>query len=359
MDYWNLIVVLCFSVLYLGLSVVFSRLRRVQNEMREHHEQLRQRQDPNLAAQASADLIAERLMVMEKKISLQIQTSGSATIGPQLATLEEKISLQIQATRERLQGDIQTIHGELRFVSRQEDTYREARMLLSHGVDEERVVAETGQTMEEIRLLKRVTHLNNRFGNHNDQPPVRAESITAPGWDYPPPPLDGFMPNRDDQNQNLVVMPNMNNAISHQDHERHGQPLAGEQYNNSGYHAETKQDKHHGHHGHHGHHEQHGHRKTYDNPNRQNKHDKQSKQNKRDNLNKQNNPNNQELDSLNGDKSFAHQVQADPTFIKPRGQQKRQHHHGRKRHKNRKFMQKQNGQHKPVVPPVKAPDSTS
>lgn len=188
MDYWNLLVVLCFAVLYLGLSVLFVRLRRMQHDMKDYHaqlhEQLRgQQPDASVVAQACADLVGRQLALVEQRIELQIRVAGSASLGQQLSAMEERMGHQIQVMGDRLLGDLHMIQGDMRLFSRQDDAYREARLLLSHGIDEERVAAETGRTMEEIRLLKRVSGLGHRFGH--TAPRVHAEPVET-RWGYPP-----------------------------------------------------------------------------------------------------------------------------------------------------------------------------
>ncbi|MBF0183932.1 MAG: hypothetical protein HQM06_06050 [Magnetococcales bacterium] len=157
MSYWNLLVVVCFGVLYLGLVVVFSQLRRMRNDMKEVHSTLQAMQaDPNADHRAYAEMIRRQLAIIEVQLGIQTRMVG-----------------------ERLQGELQAIQREMRFMSRpghdspghgplhagemrsRENTYREAQLLLSNGVNEERVISETGLTEEEVRLLKRIPRQNN------------------------------------------------------------------------------------------------------------------------------------------------------------------------------------------------------
>jgi hypothetical protein len=157
MSYWNLLVVVCFGVLYMGLVVVFTQLRRMRSEMKEVHNTLQSMQaDPNADHRAYAEMIRRQLAIIEVQLGIQTRMVG-----------------------ERLQGELQAIQREMRFMSRpghdspghhtpmhagegrsREHTYREAQLLLSNGVNEERVISETGLTEEEVRLLKRIPRQN-------------------------------------------------------------------------------------------------------------------------------------------------------------------------------------------------------
>ena len=190
MNYWNLLVVLCFAVLYLGVSIVFTRLRRVQNEMREDHIQTRAWQGER--AEERARLAEQKLAALEERIAMKIQEMGSDWAGEKLAAVEERLDRRIQTMGEVLQGDLQILYGAVRSNNGQEDIYREARLLLSYDIDEERVAKETGRSMEEIRLLKRVTGSKQRFAPGISPPAVQPIPSKAVGsrWGYPP--MDRF-----------------------------------------------------------------------------------------------------------------------------------------------------------------------
>ncbi|MEO5363779.1 MAG: hypothetical protein H7838_09185 [Magnetococcus sp. DMHC-8] len=155
MNYWNLLIVVCFAVLYMGLVVVFTQLRRMRNEMKTYHDNLQAQQaDPNADHRAYAEMIRRQLAIIEVQLGIQTRMVG-----------------------ERLQGELQAIQREMRFLTRptdgsgrnpihpaetrsRESTYREAQLLLSNGVNEDRVISETGLTEEEVRLLKRIPRQN-------------------------------------------------------------------------------------------------------------------------------------------------------------------------------------------------------
>ncbi|MEO5339445.1 MAG: hypothetical protein H7837_02845 [Magnetococcus sp. MYC-9] len=156
MNYWNLLIVVCFAVLYMGLVVVFTQLRRMRNEIKAHHDFLQAQQtNPDADHRAYAEMVRRQLAIIEVQLGIQTRMVG-----------------------ERLQGELQAIQREMRFLNRpthdsgsraplhptesrsREHTYREAQLLLSNGVNEERVIAETGLTEEEVRLLKRIPRQN-------------------------------------------------------------------------------------------------------------------------------------------------------------------------------------------------------
>lgn len=156
MNYWNLLIVVCFAVLYMGLVLVFSQLRRIRKEIREQNELIQAQQaDPNSDQRAYAEMIRRQLAIIEVQMGIQTRMVG-----------------------ERLQGELQAIQREMRYLNRpaeggvsrpslhptdnrsRENTYREAQLLLSNGVNEDRVIAETGLSEEEVRLLKRIPRQN-------------------------------------------------------------------------------------------------------------------------------------------------------------------------------------------------------
>ncbi|MBF0380526.1 MAG: hypothetical protein HQL69_05875 [Magnetococcales bacterium] len=159
-SYWNLLVVLCFVILYLGVALVFVQLRRFRDEMHQLAALNAAANKENDESRNCAEVILRRLTSFELNMT----------------TTLEAIPIQLKA-------DLETIQGELRFLAQPQtspavaqppaesqssmrgggtntdsDSYREARLLLANGVDEERVVNETGLTVEEVSLLKRMTN---------------------------------------------------------------------------------------------------------------------------------------------------------------------------------------------------------
>ncbi|MBF0195968.1 MAG: hypothetical protein HQL71_15525 [Magnetococcales bacterium] len=157
-SYWNLLVVLCFVILYLGVALVFVQLRRFRDEMHQ------------LAAQNAAAAIVPE----------DDSPNCAEVILRRLTSFELNMNTTIETIPAQIKTDLESIRAELRFLaqpqavsvsspssdnqsgmrggnSQDSDAYREARLLLANGVDEERVVNETGLTVEEVSLLKRMT----------------------------------------------------------------------------------------------------------------------------------------------------------------------------------------------------------
>ncbi|MBF0213124.1 MAG: hypothetical protein HQM00_06120 [Magnetococcales bacterium] len=147
---------LCFIALYLAVSLVFLQVQKLRDEMKST------RSEPDVEPVDTAECVN--------------------TIRREMANLEERLDSAIRAIPEQMhkefQKELQGIQSDLRYMSRpgpvsmgsthstkasenmgpssMSDAYREARLLLSNGVDEERVVNETGLAVEEVSLLKRL-----------------------------------------------------------------------------------------------------------------------------------------------------------------------------------------------------------
>ncbi len=158
MNYWNLLVVLCFVVLYLGIALVFIQLRRLRDDLEGLELGMRESGSGNTGGSREC---AER-----------IQQS--------MLSMEENLHNRSRIMFEDLREELDAIRSDLRFMgqsgggggirgnviaestgnSSKSDAYREARLLLANGVDEERVITETGLTVEEVSLLKRIANQN-------------------------------------------------------------------------------------------------------------------------------------------------------------------------------------------------------
>ncbi|WP_420905440.1 hypothetical protein [Candidatus Magnetaquiglobus chichijimensis] len=157
MNIWNLLVVVCFLVLYLAVFMVFQQVQKLREETRATTPA-----EPDVEPFDSAECIN----AMHREI----------------AALEARLGEAIRTIPEQLKKDLQGIQADLHYMSRpnpgnmgmgmpmghsvkmadsgqpasMSDAYREARLLLSNGVDEDRVVTETGLAVEEVSLLKRL-----------------------------------------------------------------------------------------------------------------------------------------------------------------------------------------------------------
>ncbi|MBF0455621.1 MAG: hypothetical protein HQL72_12500 [Magnetococcales bacterium] len=161
-SFWNLLVVLCFVILYLGVALVFVQLRRLRDEL--HH--------------------LSTLNATEEKPADDSRTCAEIILR-RLTSFETNMTTTLEAIPAHLKSDLESIQGELRFLAqpssggmsnnamerqsssrggggsgKDSDAYREARLLLVNGVDEERVVSETGLAVEEVSLLKRMISQN-------------------------------------------------------------------------------------------------------------------------------------------------------------------------------------------------------
>ncbi|MEO5345073.1 MAG: hypothetical protein H7834_01690 [Magnetococcus sp. YQC-9] len=161
MNIWNLLVVVCFLVLYVAVFMVFQQVQKLREETRSVTPS-----EPDVEPFDPAECIN----AMHREI----------------ASLEARLGEAIRVIPDQLKKDLQGIQADLHFMTRpnpgnmgmnsglgmgmghavkmaesgapasMSDAYREARLLLSNGVDEDRVVSETGLAVEEVSLLKRL-----------------------------------------------------------------------------------------------------------------------------------------------------------------------------------------------------------
>ncbi|MBF0624851.1 MAG: hypothetical protein HQL82_08590 [Magnetococcales bacterium] len=166
MDIWNLIIVLCFFLLYLGLAMVFSQIRHLREELR-------------MTARSAAHQPVMPAMPTEQPEEGEMVVEA---ILRELEMVEGRLGQQLVEVPQRLESILEDLRREMQFIQRsvqhsvpimsgghsegrsgggssgKGDAYREAKLLLSNGVDEERVIEETGLTVEEVSLLKRLSH---------------------------------------------------------------------------------------------------------------------------------------------------------------------------------------------------------
>lgn len=136
--------------IYLAVSLVFLQVQKLREELK--------------AARAEPD------------VEPYDPTEHIVAIRREIASLESRIEVALRAIPEQLQKELQGIQADMRYLVRPgsggtyakmadnnmggptnlTDAYREARLLLANGVDEERVVSETGLAVEEVSLLKRI-----------------------------------------------------------------------------------------------------------------------------------------------------------------------------------------------------------
>lgn len=164
MNSWNLLVVLCFLVMYMGIAVVLRQLRAMRDEMGRLTREMAS-QDKSKDTDFGED--GNDRAIFELRSRLQ-------QLGTEMLEAMEALPKMIRNDLDGIVGEIRMLQrsigpmgmnmgmgmGGVRDAKNEEDfkanAYREARLLLANGVDEDRVIAETGLTVEEVSLLKRM-----------------------------------------------------------------------------------------------------------------------------------------------------------------------------------------------------------
>lgn len=188
MTLWNLLIVVCFAVLYFGLGLVFGQLRRLRDEIRIHYSD---REFPDPEAEP-VDPLEEREPVPEQKPppvvfpeeTLQIVRQDLANVQSRILSavnaIPSRLAPELEGLHRQLQADVESLYRQMQYLERNltrvgrggggggssdggggdtasgEDRYSEARLLLANGVDEDRVIEKTGLTVEEVSLLRKL-----------------------------------------------------------------------------------------------------------------------------------------------------------------------------------------------------------
>ncbi|MEG3640141.1 hypothetical protein [Magnetococcus sp. PR-3] len=174
MSLWNLLVVVCFAILYMGMVLIFSQLKQLRGDLRAVGPAL---DDEDMA-------LVETEVMMEDPVPAPVGVDPSVVVAEnreqteiileELAGVEDRILRTVEGLPDQVQSGMEDLQKELRYLDRgmptqveastaaqpasaKPDAYREAKLLLSNGVDEERVIEETGLTVEEVSLLKRLS----------------------------------------------------------------------------------------------------------------------------------------------------------------------------------------------------------
>ncbi len=172
MTFWNILVVICFAILYLGITLVFLQVRRLGDTMRYLEEKSKRQVDEEAGgnAQEYLEALIRGLRVVEHKVDESL-TMVPDQVLPQLEEIKQTLSeLELSGSGSNQSAPVfsqqmSMPHSMERSSNSNDggggngkgDAYREARLLLANGVDEERVISETGMTVEEVSLLKRIT----------------------------------------------------------------------------------------------------------------------------------------------------------------------------------------------------------
>ncbi|MBF0159789.1 MAG: hypothetical protein HQL58_09710 [Magnetococcales bacterium] len=181
MTIWNFLVILCFIILYMAIALVFLQIRRLQDEWRLERDKNRDLSQTDAFRCEAEQLIGPLLQKMESMNESQqrltnelmnesVQKGVAFVVERAVAridTLEQRLLVDINQVPERMKSEFEELRSGIRLLARHDnsdhnvapiidtsDSYREARLLLSHGVDEEHVSSGTGLTMEEVGLIK-------------------------------------------------------------------------------------------------------------------------------------------------------------------------------------------------------------
>lgn len=184
MTMWNLFVILCFGLLYLGLVFVHLQLRRLRDDIRLSVSPENFPKPDEAPPPPPLDVDALRADLQE---DLREELSG----------LQNRLVSRVSSVESRLHGDMDLMQQQLEGIDarleqgavskppagggvgggyasagvspsavpeqpQDRDNYREAKLLLANGVEEEQVMQETGLSMEEVSLLNRLTSENKR-----------------------------------------------------------------------------------------------------------------------------------------------------------------------------------------------------
>ncbi|MBF0108498.1 MAG: hypothetical protein HQL76_04930 [Magnetococcales bacterium] len=156
MTYWNIIVVACFFILYLGLTLVFGQVRALREEIA--------RLGREMATREPVENDENPALELNRRLQL---------LGTELLDAMDKLPKAFRDDLNAIQGEINQLHRSMGTLNMgmgggrsggdgddaaKSNTYREARLLLANNVDEERVIQETGLTVEEVSLLKRIAN---------------------------------------------------------------------------------------------------------------------------------------------------------------------------------------------------------
>ncbi len=144
MEFWNLIVVSGFILLYLSLCVVFLNLSKLRSSLRSAVSQKLQKSaiGKNTEAedyQQCAQQVLRKLTDLELSLSQKLEAVTEKLPDPKVWATKFKAGLNLEKPAD---------------PESEQDDYRVAHRLLGVGVDEEKIALQTGIPTEEIKLLK-------------------------------------------------------------------------------------------------------------------------------------------------------------------------------------------------------------
>lgn len=163
MTYWNILIILCFFILYMGLALVFGQLRGLRDELARLTREVAASKDP--VEEEEEEKVDRGMMELQRRLQ---------QLGIELLDAMDKLPKTVHDELDAIQGEIRLLSRSLSPMNmnvgmgggrgaevddgNKTNAYREARLLLANNVDEDRVIVETGLTVEEVSLLKRMAN---------------------------------------------------------------------------------------------------------------------------------------------------------------------------------------------------------
>ncbi|MBF0590000.1 MAG: hypothetical protein HQL53_12840 [Magnetococcales bacterium] len=152
---------------------MFLQVRRLQESLRQAQEQKEQSEEGgDSGSQEYLEALIRGVRLVERKVDDVLAMTPEQVL-PELGEIKRRLG-DMDRSAQHHQAQQPTPQSQMNMnissMSHQDrggrsadsssgkgDAYREARLLLANGVDEERVINETGLTVEEVSLLKRIT----------------------------------------------------------------------------------------------------------------------------------------------------------------------------------------------------------
>ncbi|MBF0187824.1 MAG: hypothetical protein HQL50_07850 [Magnetococcales bacterium] len=167
MTVWNMVMILCLAILYLGTTLVYLQIRKLRDELRSI-QQATHSNDPALdrasaeeSARGCAEAVIREVSSLEKRLTRTMEDVAGKIL-PELQDIQRELRYLERGGNSSGSGGMMgssasALGGEESSNRGKSDSYHEARLLLANGVDEEQVIEQTGLTVEEVSLLKRLS----------------------------------------------------------------------------------------------------------------------------------------------------------------------------------------------------------
>ncbi|MBF0418996.1 MAG: hypothetical protein HQL78_02395 [Magnetococcales bacterium] len=164
MNYWNILIILCFFILYMGLALVFGQLRGLRDDLARLTREVAASRDP-VEEDEGEGAVDRGIVELQRRLQ---------QLGVELLNAMDRLPKTMHDELDAIQGEIRLLGRSMTPMNmnlgmgagrgaevdegNKTNAYREARLLLANNVDEERVIVETGLTVEEVSLLKRMAN---------------------------------------------------------------------------------------------------------------------------------------------------------------------------------------------------------